>query len=213
MAQLDAKQRATVRIAASVAIGDQEMLYAALDDGYDAGLTINETREMAVQLYAYCGFPRALNALETIRQVICERNEQGRDIVMGRPNSPISDEQTSYEIGSKNQQELFGMPQSQLDRNADSEQIIHYYLRAHLFGDIFARDVLDWKTREFLTCSALAVMPGCEPQLTSHFTGAMKNGNRAEALVGLTEVILSEINQEQGSKAKQILKTILEKNQ
>lgn len=34
-------------------------LNAALNQGLDAGLTINETKEILIQLYAYTGFPAA----------------------------------------------------------------------------------------------------------------------------------------------------------
>jgi alkylhydroperoxidase/carboxymuconolactone decarboxylase family protein YurZ len=45
---------------------------------------------------------------------------------------------------------------------------IDEYLKAHLFGDIFARDNLDWQSRELATVGALAAMPGVESQLESH---------------------------------------------
>ncbi|KJS29540.1 MAG: hypothetical protein VR64_20520 [Desulfatitalea sp. BRH_c12] len=37
----------------------------ALNQGLDAGLTVNEIKEILVQLYAYAGFPRSLNAIGT----------------------------------------------------------------------------------------------------------------------------------------------------
>ena len=42
------------------------------------------------------------------------------------------------------------------------------YLKAHLFGDIFARDTLDWRTREIVTIAALAARPETEPQMKAH---------------------------------------------
>lgn len=34
--------------------------------------------------------------------------------------------------------------------------VLDQYLKAHLFGDIFGRDNLDWKTRELATIASLA---------------------------------------------------------
>lgn len=56
---LSASQQAIPLIAASMASSQMDKLNAALNQGLDAGLTINETKEILVQLYAYTGFPVA----------------------------------------------------------------------------------------------------------------------------------------------------------
>ena len=45
-------------------------LNAALNQGLDAGLTVSEAKEILVQLYAYVGFPRSLNALGELMKVV-----------------------------------------------------------------------------------------------------------------------------------------------
>ena len=40
-----------------MASSQMDKLNTALNQGLDAGLTINETKEILVQLYAYTGFP------------------------------------------------------------------------------------------------------------------------------------------------------------
>src|SRR3954452_4409918 len=62
---LDGRQRAVVTIAALTATGDLEKLRPALNDGLDAGLTVNEIKEVLAQMYAYAGFPRSLNGIST----------------------------------------------------------------------------------------------------------------------------------------------------
>ena len=49
-----------IPIAAFTANGDLEKLRTALSAGLDAGLTVNEIKEILVQMYAYVGFPRSL---------------------------------------------------------------------------------------------------------------------------------------------------------
>ena len=61
---LSARQLAIGPIAASMAAGHLPALAVALTQGLDAGLSVAEAKEVLVQLYAYTGFPRALNALE-----------------------------------------------------------------------------------------------------------------------------------------------------
>jgi alkylhydroperoxidase/carboxymuconolactone decarboxylase family protein YurZ len=56
---LSARQQAIPLIAASMASSQMEKLNTALNQGLDAGLTVNEAKEILVQLYAYTGFPVA----------------------------------------------------------------------------------------------------------------------------------------------------------
>ena len=62
------------------------------------------------------------------------------------------------------------------------------YLKAHLFGDIFERDNLDWRTREIVTIAALAACPETEPQMKAHIQVGKVNGvtdEQAEAIVAM----------------------------
>src|SRR4051812_18763626 len=74
---LDARQKAIVPIAAYAAAGDIERLNQALNLGLDAGLTISDAKEILVQLYAYAGFPRSLNALGELMKVLDSRKQRG----------------------------------------------------------------------------------------------------------------------------------------
>ena len=68
-AELTPKENTIVDIGAWTARGEQDKLGAAFKAGFDAGLTLNEAKELVGQLYAYCGFPRALNAAGTLMKV------------------------------------------------------------------------------------------------------------------------------------------------
>ena len=69
---LTRKEFAIIDLSAAVARGEQAALAAALNAGFEAGLTLNEAKELVGQLYAYCGFPRALNAAATLMKVAGE---------------------------------------------------------------------------------------------------------------------------------------------
>lgn len=75
--KLNAKQQGIIAIAAFTANGDQEKLKSALNKGLDAGLTVNEIKEILVQMYAYAGFPRSLNGIGTFMAVMDERKAKG----------------------------------------------------------------------------------------------------------------------------------------
>jgi alkylhydroperoxidase/carboxymuconolactone decarboxylase family protein YurZ len=142
-------------------------LHAALNQGLDAGLTISETKEILVQLYAYVGFPRSLNALGELMKVMEARNQRGIHDAPGRePSRAIPTGDALVAIGTANQTRISGAPVR--GPLFDFAPIINQYLQAHLFGDIFERDNLDWQSRELATVGALAATPGVEPQLRSH---------------------------------------------
>jgi len=63
-------QRSIILISAYTAKGELQDLKPALNKGLDAGLTVNEIREVIVHLYAYCGFPRSIRGLQTLMEVL-----------------------------------------------------------------------------------------------------------------------------------------------
>jgi len=74
---LTSKQQSIVAISALTAKGDLPKLRNALNGGLDAGITVNEIREVLVHLYAYCGFPRSLQGINTFISVLEERKKKG----------------------------------------------------------------------------------------------------------------------------------------
>jgi hypothetical protein len=85
-------------------------LHGARAQGFDAGLTVNEEKEVLVQLYAYCGFPRSLQGINTLLQVLDERKAQSKHDVVGREASPIISTEPKYEQGKQNLSKLTSKP-------------------------------------------------------------------------------------------------------
>ena len=177
METLTPKEKSIALSAAYAARGDQNGLKASLADGLDSGVTVNEYKEVLVQVYAYCGFPRSLNALGTFMELLKERG--GKD-AQGKLPGPLP-EGKSLDFGTDNQTKLTGREvKGPLFEFAPA---IDEFLKAHLFGDIFARDNLDWRTREVATIAMLAAMDGVESQLKSHIAIGKHNG-LSDAQVG-----------------------------
>src|SRR3954447_14271942 len=185
--ELSNKQAAIVTIAAFSASGDLPKLTDALSEGLDAGLTINEIKEILVQMYAYCGFPRSLNGISTFISVLEARQKKGIKDEPGKDPSPLSTGKSSVELGTENQTKLIGAPAT--GKYIAFTPAIDQFLKGHLFGDIFARDNLDWQSREIATVAALAAMSGVESQLQSHVRIGMNVGLTAPQLRSVAEVL------------------------
>jgi 4-carboxymuconolactone decarboxylase len=185
---LSPRQQAIVPIAAFAAAGDIGRLGTALNQGLDAGLTVSEAREILVQLYAYAGFPRSLNALGELLKVVEARKQRGIQDAQGRePSRAVATGEELVAVGKANQTKISGRPVQ--GPVFDFAPAINQFLQAHLFGDIFERDNLDWQSRELATVSALAAMPGVEAQLRSHMGASMRVGLSAAQLRRLVQVL------------------------
>jgi len=201
---LSAKQQAIPLMASFMATSDMPRLHAALNQGLDAGMTISEAKEILVQLYAYAGFPRSLNALGELLKVVEARKQRGIEDAPGR--EPIRAIATGNELvaaGRANQAEISGGPvQGPL---FDFAPVINQFLQAHLFGDIFERDNLDWQSRELATVGALAATPGAEAQLRSHMRASLRVGLSAAQLRQLAQVLAERGSADAANRANEAL--------
>jgi 4-carboxymuconolactone decarboxylase len=185
--KLSSKQQAIALTAAAMATGDMAQLNTALNQGLDAGLTISDAKEILVQLYAYAGFPRSLNALGELMKVLDSRVHRGIKDAAGREAGPVPVGKELLAVGTANQTKLSGGPVK--GPLFDFAPAIDEYLKTHLFGDIFARDNFDWQSREVATVAALASMPGVESQLQSHVRISMNMGLTAPQLRHLADLL------------------------
>ncbi len=197
---LSAKQQAIPLIAAAMATSDMPKLNAALNQGLNAGLTVSEAKEILVQLYAYAGFPRSLNALGELLKVVEARKARGIQDAPGRePSRAVAIGDELIAVGTANQTKISGAPVK--GPVMDFAPIINQFLQAHLFGDIFERDNLDWQSRELATVGALAATPGVEAQLRSHMGASMRVGLTAAQLRQLIRVLAEHGNKDAAERA------------
>ena len=173
---LDTREQSIVSISALTATGDIENLKVQLNIGLDSGLTINEVKEILVQLYAYCGFPRSLNGINTLITVLEERKAKGSNDQQGKEASEINYSQNKYTSGKQNLQKLTGIEEKELKGANAFAPVIDTFLKEHLFADIFNRDVLNYQWRELTTIAALASMSDVIPQLQTHIGMGINTG-------------------------------------
>ncbi|GAB6407508.1 carboxymuconolactone decarboxylase family protein [Pseudomonas sp. MHK4] len=205
---LSRQQQAIPLIAALMATSDMPNLNAALNQGLDAGLTISETREILVQLYAYVGFPRSLNALNELMTVVQARKQRGIDDAPGRePSRAIATGDELLAAGTANQTKISGGPVK--GPVFEFAPVINRFLQTHLFGDIFERDNLDWQSRELATVGALAATPGVESQLRSHMLASLRIGLGAAQLRQVIEVLKAHGDAQTAERANTALNQAL----
>jgi len=203
---LSLKSQGIIPIAAFTASGDLERLKTALREGLDAGLTINEIKEVLVQMYAYAGFPRSLNGLDTFIAVLEERKKRGIKDVIGRDASPLPTHKSRRELGTEIQTGIVGRPVS--GPTYDFAPVIDRFLKEHLFADIFGRDILDFQARELATVSALASLPA-ENQLRSHLNVSMNVGLTEAQMRQFVSILADKVGKDESSRADRLLDEVL----
>jgi alkylhydroperoxidase/carboxymuconolactone decarboxylase family protein YurZ len=208
---LDARQQAIVTIAAFTTSGELERLKPALIEGLDAGLTVNEVKEVLVQMYAYAGFPRSLSGIWTFMAVMDERTAQGIKDEEGRDASPIPADLDRDAYGASVRAELSGLKEVPTTEAPYQKfaPIIDTYLKEHLFGDIFARDILTYQERELATIACLARLGGVEGPLNFHMGAAMNTGLTEGQLHGFIDVLAAKVDETVAKKAGAVLEKVL----
>lgn len=197
------KDKSIVEISIFTAIGNLKELEKSVNLGLDNELTVNEIKEIMVQLYAYCGFPRSLNALGVLSNTVDERKASGKVTEVGRESTPIPSDRNSLVYGTQVQTKIVGMEVK--GGIYDFAPMADRYLKALLFGDIFGQDILDYRIRELVTVAALASMDGANPQLQAHI-GISKNvGVTDDELNGTIEVLKDKLGFEKANNIKQFL--------
>lgn len=177
---LTVKEKSIVEISAYASAGDLENLSDVLNKALDNKMTINEINEILIQSYAYCGFPRSLNAISTFINVVNDRKAKGIKDIQGENPKVLPANANKAQIGETTREQLAG------GKVKGEWQVfapgIEQYLLEHLFADIFARGVLTHQERELATVSFLSVIKGAEPQLNAHINMAKNTGLSNEKL-------------------------------
>lgn len=208
--KLSKEQIAIIKIGAVTAQGDLVKLKTELNSGLDSGLTINQIKEVLVHLYAYCGFPRSIRGLQTFMAVLEERKSKGITDTVGPVASPIKQEGNKYDRGKAVLAELTGKSQDapKTGYSAFAPEI-DVFLKEHLFGDIFERDVLTYAERELVTVSVIATIGDAEPMLQSHLNICLNVGLSPDQLQEFVGVIKTTIGGKEAVTAQKVLDEVL----
>lgn len=198
-------------IASFTANGDIDRLKKVQAEALDAGMTVSEVKEVITHLYAYTGFPRALNSMIAFMAVLDEREAKGIKDELGTDASEVTLDKSRYDYGYAVLQKLRNttdeMPLSRTEKFAPT---MERFLKEHLFADLFMRDNLDFLSREISTVGALANLPGTNAQMRSHVGIAMNMGASERQMRHLFSVMGSYLGKEREENAVGVLEAVLE---
>lgn len=210
---LDKKQQSIIKIASFTANGKIDKLTASLEEGLNNGLTINEINEVLVHTYAYAGFPKSIGGLMTFLDLVEKRKSEGIKDIVGKDATVIPEDMDKNEYGAKVRAKLIGLPEDPEPKGYRAfSPVIDTFLKEHLFADIFARDILDFKTRELVTISVLVSSDNIMDRfIKGHMKISMNMGLTKEQMFDFVKVIEQNVGKEEAKKADRILKSLLEK--
>ena len=177
---LDNRMRELVTITVLTAIQALPQLKAHLNACLNVGCTPVELREAIYQCAPFIGFPRTLNAIGVLNEVLTSRG-----VSLPLPRQGTVEDEKRYEKGLAIQAPVYG--EEIKNRYAwlpkPFDEAVPRFLTEHCFGDFHTRAGLDQRTRELLTVVLLAALGGAEVQVKSHAAGALKTGSTREEVV------------------------------
>ncbi|RKS14506.1 carboxymuconolactone decarboxylase family protein [Flavobacterium sp. 120] len=211
---LSAKEKSIITIASLTAKGDLVTLKSELNKGLEAGLTVNEVKEILIHTYAYCGFPRSIRGLQTFMEVLNERKTKGINDQSGKEASPIKEDGNKYQRGKTILEQLTKTQQPDtLTGYSAFAPVIDTFLKEHLFSDIFERDVLTYAQRELVTISVISAIGDAEPMLKGHLSISLNVGISPEQLKEFIGVIQPIIGRKKTKAVKETVNEVLKSRQ
>ncbi len=177
---LDDKTRELITITVLTTNQTLPQLQAHTLAALNIGVTPIEIREVIYQCAPFIGYPKVLNAVETINKVF-----ESRGIKLPLQKQGTVKEEDRFEKGKEKQAPLYGdkMKEYMADLPDALGIQIPTLLTESCFGDFYTRDGLDTKTRELMIFCSLAALGGTERQMASHAVGNLKIGNTKETLI------------------------------
>jgi 4-carboxymuconolactone decarboxylase len=155
-------------------------LKAHTNAALNIGVKPIQIREVIYQLAPFIGYPKVLNALDTINSVF-----KSGGIKLPLQNQTTIADSERFDKGKEIQYPIYGegMKQNMKDLPGEFAHAIPRILTETCFGDYYTRGGLDLKTRELMIFCALVTLGGTERQMSSHAVGNMKVGNDKETLL------------------------------
>lgn len=176
---LDDKTRELITVAALTTLQTLPQLKAHVNAALNVGNTPVEIRETIYQCAPFIGFPRTLNAVAVLNDVLREKG-----IKLPLENQATVTEESRFSAGEQIQQPLYGNEIKTAMRRLPKEyaKAVPDILTKFCFGDFYTRKGLSIRQRELLSLVVLTTL-GAEKQLNAHIIGNLKAGNNKETLL------------------------------
>ncbi|MFC4163036.1 carboxymuconolactone decarboxylase family protein [Epilithonimonas zeae] len=178
---LDLKSKEIAVVASLTAMGTaQPQLKVHINGALNTGSTINEVKEVILQMAVYSGFPSSINGMNALKEVLKEREAHGiKDEVgeMATNSTPIN----RLELGKEELTKLDSLQVERLNNayNDFSPELVKLTLEFG-YADVFSRNNLAPKYRQIATISALTALGNAQPQLKFHINAGLNIGLTVE---------------------------------
>lgn len=183
---LELKSKEIAVVAALTAMGNAEpQLKVHINGALNVGCTINDVKEVILQMSGYSGFPTCINGMNALKSVLKQRKEEGINDSMGsEPTNEVSPKER-YEVGAKELSELDNNQVKLLEETYKdfAPDLVKFVVNS--YSDIIGRNNLNKRYRQIATIAALTALGNARPQLKFHINGGLN--------VGVTEEEVKEI--------------------
>ncbi|QHO91536.1 4-carboxymuconolactone decarboxylase [Actinomyces sp. 432] len=166
-------ERELITVTCLAAMQTLPQLRAHAAAALNVGATPEQLREVIYQCQPYIGYPKTLNAIGVVNEVLTEHGVQ-----LPLPSAATVDYADRDEAGAAIQVPLYGDEVKAVFAKLPEPfgtQVPHL-LTAIGFGEVESRGVLSVAEREIIALVAIAAI-GAATQLTPHVAGAIKAGN------------------------------------
>lgn len=172
------RQRELITCSVLTVLQTLPQLKAHLNAALNVGVSPLELKESLYQCAPFIGYPRTLNAVNVLNEVL-----EGRHISLSLDNQTSIKDEERYEKGLEIQKELYGDEIKDRYRYLpdDVGEALPRFLTEWCFGDCYTRKAMDIQTRELLIFCILTAL-NATGQLYAHALGNIKVGNSLEVL-------------------------------
>lgn len=200
--KLTMKQREMITCITLATMQTLPQLKAHAGAALNVGVTPEELREVIYLTAPFIGFPKMLNAVATVNDVLKERG-----IPLPLEKQGTVTEETRHVTGKAIQDKLYpGGIASVMEGLPDGMgKDVERFLTDYSFGEIYSRGAIDLQTRELLGYCVLTTLEA-ESQLQSHYHGNINVGNAPETLTAAVIQCLPYIGFPAAIKALRIIK-------
>lgn len=200
--KLTMKQREMITCITLATMQTLPQLKAHAGAALNVGVTPEELREVMYLTAPFIGFPKMLNAVAAVNDVLKERG-----IPLPLEKQGTVTEETRHVTGKAIQDKLYpGGIASVMEGLPDGMgKDVERFLTDYFFGEIYSRGAIDLQTRELLGYCVLTTLEA-ESQLQSHYHGNINVGNAPETLTAAVIQCLPYIGFPAAIKALRIIK-------
>lgn len=179
---LDNKSKEVVAVSSLIAQGAIPQLRVHLNGALNTGCSITEIKEIILQMSVYTGFPKSINAMNALKEVLSERINKGINDIEGVCCQDVD----SIDRYTKGAETLICLDSLQVQRLKEAyndfvPELVQFTLE-YAFADIHSRQGLEKRYRQIATIAALATLGNASSQLKFHINAALNIGVKEDEI-------------------------------